>query len=390
MKFLHTSDLQIGKPYSRVQNPDNATLLKQERIAVMKRLGEVAYQKGCAFIVVAGDLFDSNSVGKETVFAACSAIAEIKLPVYVIPGNHDHAGAGGIWSQPFFQGVAAQASNLKILDKARPEICDEAVIFPCPLLRKQEAGDVTAWLRTPDVTDALPTDRPWIVLAHGSTQGFSSAADEDDASQSNLIDLSRLGTLSPDYIALGDWHGTKQVGTNAWYSGTPEPDRFTKGGDHNPGNVLVVELQGRGSQPCVEVVKTAAFAWHRREFNFTGDESLPSFEAMLQDLLGQRAQRDVMELTLTGHLGFEAERKLRRRLETLEAQLLRLKLSDTIYVAPSDEEMLKLTQRDDPLISAMANQLKTDMASPDSEVSVKALLALRELYVLVMKGGASA
>jgi len=154
--------------------------------------------------------------------------------------------------------------------------------------------------------------------------------------------------------------------------------------------VLVVELPGRGSKPRVDLVKTAATHWHRLEFAFAGDESFVHFETQLQELLGQRAQRDVMELTLSGHLGFAGDEKLRRRLETLEAQLLRLKLSDAVSVLPSSEELLGLTDRQDPLIASMAKRIKTDMESPDPALKAKALMALRELYVLVIKGGAAA
>lgn len=387
MKILHTSDWQLGKPYARVGNPTSVALLQQERISAIKRLGIVARERGCSLIVVAGDLFDSSSVEKATVFAACAAIAETKLPVYVIPGNHDHAGAGGIWGQSFFKEVVANCPNLVVLDKPVPSILNDVVIFPCPLIRRQDAGDVLEWLYSPDVLNGVPQDRPWVVLAHGSTQGFSSASDEDSAGQSNLIELSRLDMLNPDYVALGDWHGTKQVGKNAWYSGTPEPDRFTKGGDHDPGNVLVVELAGRGVAPQVEVVQTAGIRWHRMDFDFSGDESLTHFESKLSELLGQRAQRDVMELSLSGYLGFEGDEKLRRLLETLDAQLLRLKLLDAVHVLPSDQELMQLTQREDPLIAALAGKLKEDMQNPDPVLQSKALLALRELYVIVMKGG---
>ena len=76
MKILHTSDWQLGKPYARVGNPTSVALLQQERISAIKRLGIVARERGCLLIVVAGDLFDSSSVEKATVFAACAAIAE--------------------------------------------------------------------------------------------------------------------------------------------------------------------------------------------------------------------------------------------------------------------------------------------------------------------------
>ena len=37
-------------------------------------------------------------------------------------------------------------------------------------------------------------------------------------------------------------HGAKQVLAKACYVGTPELDRFTKGEDHKPGNILAVEV----------------------------------------------------------------------------------------------------------------------------------------------------
>jgi DNA repair exonuclease SbcCD nuclease subunit len=46
----------------------------------------------------------------------------------------------------------------------------------------------------------------------------------------NRITLERLPSSEIDYIALGDWHGIKQVNQKVWYSGTPEIDRFPKRG----------------------------------------------------------------------------------------------------------------------------------------------------------------
>ncbi len=40
-------------------------------------------------------------------------------------------------------------------------------------------------------------------------------------------------------MALGDWHGRKQIGPRTWYSGTPEPDAFQ---DNDPGHALIVAL----------------------------------------------------------------------------------------------------------------------------------------------------
>ncbi|NLE11520.1 MAG: DNA repair exonuclease, partial [Actinobacteria bacterium] len=102
MRFVHTADWQLGKPFGRVSDPQKRSLLQQERVEAVKRIGRVVQATGAEFVLVAGDLFDSRSADKATVSAACSAIGQIGVPVVVIPGNHDHGGPGCVWEQEFF------------------------------------------------------------------------------------------------------------------------------------------------------------------------------------------------------------------------------------------------------------------------------------------------
>ena len=44
-----------------------------------------------------------------------------------------------------------------------------------------------------------------------------------------------------DYLALGDWHRTLQIGPATWYAGTPEADRFNS---QEIGQALLVEIEG--------------------------------------------------------------------------------------------------------------------------------------------------
>lgn len=77
-------------------------ILQNERLSVLKRIGDKAKEYGAEFILVAGDLFDSPSATKSTVAAVCSAIGDMKIPVLAIPGNHDHGGAGSLWGAGVF------------------------------------------------------------------------------------------------------------------------------------------------------------------------------------------------------------------------------------------------------------------------------------------------
>ena len=100
--FIHSADWQIGKSFARVEDPSKRALLQDERIRAIGRLGELAQAQGAEFIIVAGDLFESSTVPRSTVSKALSAIGALSLPVYVIPGNHDHGGVGGICDQDYF------------------------------------------------------------------------------------------------------------------------------------------------------------------------------------------------------------------------------------------------------------------------------------------------
>ena len=390
MKFLHTSDWQLGRPFSRVDDTDKRHALRQVRLDAVDRIAAAARDNGCSFVVVAGDLFDSTTPDDTTVRDACVRIGRAGLDVYAIPGNHDHAGPDGVWERDFLRNaVRLNAPNFHVLTAREPVVRDDAVILPFPLFRRQDAGDVLGWVRAPGALDGLPQDRPWIVLAHGSVQDFGEGAaldEDDDSSQPNLLDLDALrAAVRPDYIALGDWHGCKRVAADAWYSGTPEPDRFPKGGDYRAGVALVVDVPARGAPPSVAPVETGAVRWiEPAPVAFAGEESLAAFETLLDGLLRGRTGQDSLKLSLSGFLGFEERRRLDELLRAAKAATLRFKAEDRVVPKPSDAELAALRDRAaDPLIARVAARLderSRDPALAEADRRV-ALDALRELYL---------
>ncbi len=389
VKFIHTADWQIGKPFARISDDRKRFIVQNQRVEAVKRIARSVEETSASFVLVAGDLFDSNTADKATVSAACSAIGEIRVPVIAIPGNHDHGGPGSVWNQDFFKSERSQlAPNLFVL--LQPEIfeIEEAVIFPCPLLRRHESLDCTAWLRDEQVFQGFQ-DKPRIVLAHGSVHGFTSEpdGDEEDHAATNRISLENLPLAEIDYIALGDWHGCMQVESKAWYSGTPENDRFPKSENHNPGHVLIVEAH-RGGSPVVEQAATAGLRWSSLRHDFSGDEDLAYFQDQVHQIVESRTNQDLLRLSLSGSLGLEACIRLEEILETMEARLLRLKLDNQTMIAPTEEEIDRLTQRaEDPVLSMVARKLVTMMHSEEESARIAAA-ALRELHGAVSKRGA--
>ena len=384
--FLHTADWQLGKPFASVGNDSKRFRLQEQRIQTIRELATRIEESGATLVIVSGDLFDSPHVTKATVSAAFSAIGSLKVPVIAIPGNHDHGGPGSIWEQEFFLREQRHlAPNFQVLLKPEPLVLDSALIFPAPLLRRHEPGDPTAWIRSAVIDPSLPPTLPRIVLAHGTIQGFGSQQDDEDGAPAtvNWIDLSSLPADAIDYIALGDWHGTKQVSPKAWYSGTPEIDRFPKGEGNDPGNILKVTIS-RGHPPVVEKISTGHLAWKELAFRFSDDASLNLFSSLLDELIGARGDQHLLLLSLEGSLGIEASSRLEKILESWESRLVRLKLDFRVTIAPSEEEICALTRRaEDPLIATVATELVARCQGETEDAAI-ARIALRELHAALI------
>jgi len=383
LRLIHTADWQIGKPYGTVADEQKRFRLQQERISAVGRIADVVRAQEAQLVLVAGDLFDSPTPDTTAVLEVLERIGEMEVPVLVIPGNHDHGAPGTVWHRDDFQRhQRQQAPNLQLLLERQPLVLDSAVVLPCPLLRKAEPVDPTAWLRQLDFSPWA--DQPRIVLAHGSIQGFGSedSGDTDDENPpvpTNRIDLSALPASEIDYIALGDWHGLKQVGARAWYAGCHEMDRFPRSADYSSGQVLVVQAS-RGAMPELFPVPTGGIRWHQLQHRFNSDADLERLEDLLRDLIGPRSNQDLLLLELDGSLSLAAASRLQDLLERLEARLLRLKRRDRTSVAPDASELRQLTERaGDPLVARVALRLQ-ELVEQGEDQGELARMALRELH----------
>ena len=381
IKFIHTADWQIGKPFTGVPDIEKREKLRRERIESIYRIGEIARKESAEFILVAGDLFDSPTVTSSIVADTCSAIGSLRIPVYAIPGNHDHGGPGSLWEQDYFKAHCKElAPNLIVLLSPEPYIEDNFVILPCPLLRRHDSSDLTEWIRNIDVSSFQNKFK--IILAHGSVVKFSGLSDDDeeDLTAINHIGVDKIPEGQYDYMALGDWHGTKQINTKCWYSGTPELDRFVKGDEHDPGNILVVNLS-RDAAPKTNKIHVSRIKWHDLSFQLGGDDDLEIMLRKLDFLLEQRSNSDLMKLSISGSLGLNGCALMEKRVELVSARLIRLKLINRTRIHPTQEEIdSMIEQSQDPLISGVAAKLMHLSRSDNGNESEVAGIALRHLF----------
>jgi DNA repair exonuclease SbcCD nuclease subunit len=372
--FIHTADWQIGKRFGAF-SPEKAAVLRAQRLDAVDRVAEAARAKGAGAVLVAGDVFDSETASDAAAGTLLSRLkAYPKLAWHLLPGNHDPARAGGVWEAIMAGGLPA---NVHVHTVPAPvEIARGVTLLPAPLNSKSTSRDPTQWMDTA----VSPAGSLRIGLAHGSVQGFGGAGEANVP-----IDPARVKSAGLAYLALGDWHGTTRISERVWYSGTPEPDSFP---DNEPGYALAVEIEGHSATPKVERVLTAHFTWARRRQKIDGEVGLGAIEQEV-GRLGSAASRYLIALKLEGIAALAEFARIEERLSRLALQIFHLEsdLSELhTHAAASDLEALE-----SGVLGTVARRLKAK-ADEKGEEAAAAALALRKLFALARRaeaGGAS-
>lgn len=118
------------------------------------------------------------------------------------------------------------------------------------------------------------------MIAHGSVQGFGAEDLDAPASVNNRLRLDGAWLDAVDYVALGDWHGLKQVSAKAWYSGTLEPDRFPGRRTTKPARRC--RWSCAAVSPQLQPLATGGLGWHPLRFSFQADSDLDRLEEQLE------------------------------------------------------------------------------------------------------------
>jgi Calcineurin-like phosphoesterase len=99
MKFIHSSDLQIGKAFGYFE-PETATILQDARQAVVRTLGEAAVESGATAILIAGDIYEKQQMAQPTLVKPIENMRSFaNVQWHLMPGNHDHFRENGLWDR---------------------------------------------------------------------------------------------------------------------------------------------------------------------------------------------------------------------------------------------------------------------------------------------------
>src|SRR4051794_30821911 len=99
MKFIHSSDLQIGKVFGYFE-PEVAIALQDARQAVVRTLGEAAAKFGATSVLISGDIYEKQQMSQQTLARAIENMRAFKsVHWHLMPGNHDHFRESGLWDR---------------------------------------------------------------------------------------------------------------------------------------------------------------------------------------------------------------------------------------------------------------------------------------------------
>ena len=303
IRVLHAADLHLDSPFDAL-GEEKAALRRREQRELLRSLAELRARENCELVLLSGDLFDSDAAWAETEELVRITLAEMAVPVFIAPGNHDYFRAGGRWSR------------IRLPENAR--------VFSSPDFACEVMNDLGVRVWGSAFTDAYSAGKlaelriprqdgfTELVCVHGDVGAPNS--------RYNPVTEREIAATRADYIAFGHNHacsGLRKAGETyyAW-PGCPEGRGFDECGEKG---VMIVDA-GPGKVEA-RFVPTAARRYEK--LSVPADE-LGSFR------LPADAARNIYELTVTGETDAAPDLAALRR--ALEGSCFALRLKDATRV----------------------------------------------------------
>ena len=251
MKFIHLSDLHIGKRVNEF------SMLKDQKHILEQILDIIAYEKPDG-VIIAGDVYDKTTPSEDAVQLLnefICALADRQVKTYIISGNHDSAqrlafgaqliGKSGIYISPVYDGTTVKYTLTDQYGQA--DIYMLPFIKPAHVRRYYPDAEIASYTDAVKVAvDSMNVDtaRRNIIITHQFVTGADrSESEELSVGGSDNVDVSVFDSF--DYVALGHIHGPQRMGRDTVrYCGTPLKYSFSEAGHTK--SVTVVELLEKG------------------------------------------------------------------------------------------------------------------------------------------------
>lgn len=251
MKFIHLSDLHLGK---RV----NEYSMLEDQEYILKEIIHIIDAEKPDGVMIAGDVYDKSVPSAEAVQLFDNFLVQLakrKLEVFVISGNHDSPermafgsrimDAGGIHISPAYQGELVSYSMHD--EYGAVDVYLMPFIKPAQVRRfcEDEITSYTDAVRFVISKLNINTENRNVLVTHQFVTGsVRSESEEISVGGSDQVDADVFEPF--DYVALGHLHSPQNCGSERIrYCGTPLKYSFSEAKDRK--SVTVVELAEKGT-----------------------------------------------------------------------------------------------------------------------------------------------
>lgn len=353
MKFIHTADWQLGMAFGHVQ--EKAQLLRQARVNAVKQIVALAEAEEVDFIIAAGDLLDDNRISPYTVEEMAKVVSRSKVPIYLLPGNHDPLTP----DSPYERCKDLFVDAASVLRDEKAVAVPGGHLYPCPAKSRNSTLDPTSWIPSRVHDDGIR-----IGVAHGSV---GTPNPNDFPINGKAATAHQL-----DYLALGHFHGCKQIDPRTWYCGTPEQTSF---GEKDTGHVLIVDIDSPNATPKVRKYSVAKYFWNEEHRELHSEDDVSDLLSDIEELSDENC---LFRLSVRGAL---PQPQINRLQDIPEEWFFHFKLDLDVIVTNGTWTYSH------PLLSEMSSILRQKAESGSEESAAVARLALSKLHMFVKHAG---
>lgn len=303
LKILHAGDLHLDSPFEAL-NAEKAVIRRAEQRELLDRLAELARQESVDIVLLPGDLLDSDNMYHETGETLLRCLAQIAVPVFIAPGNHDYYSSASPYARLRMPENVHIFKNSKIECVELPKL--GARVYGAAFTEKSSAGMLKGFQVQDDELLNL-------LCMH---------ADEDRRnSRYNPVREDELEHSGLDYAAFGHIHkasGLLRAGNTFYsWSGCPEGRGFDETGEKTVNIVTLSRDECSLKQVCI-----SSRRYELLSVDVSGVEPLLALHTALPD----DTVCDTYRITLTGEV--EQSPNLSRLYSNLEEMFFGLQLRD--------------------------------------------------------------
>ena len=357
VKIVHAADFHLDSAFGALSGEQARQRCRESR-ELLTRLANYVNQNEVDVVLLAGDLFDSDTTYRETLEALSDALGAMRARVFIAPGNHDPYSAKSPYATLAWPENVHVFSSNTVERVVLPEL--SCAVYGAAFTASAQEESLLANFR------ALEDGLVHLMVLHGELSTAGSRYDP--------ITKEQIGQSGLDYLALGHTHqfgGFLREGKTTYaYSGCPEGRGFDECGEKG---ILQIDIDG-------ETVKAGFIPTAARRYEKLRVEPGADALAAIRAALPKDTADDVYKIILTGE-SFAAPDLAYLR-QALERDFFALTFSDET-VPPRD---LWRRTGEDSLAGRFLRRMQRRIEAAQTEEEKKMLLRAVRCGIAALAG----